>query len=533
MTGPSLQIGSLVAGKYRLEALLGEGGMGRVFRAFNVMLERDVALKFLRPEFAVNEDSRERFLAEARAANAVRHPHVVDVLDVGLDVGLDGELPYIVQELLVGETLATRLELVQRLSVMDTVEVLTPIVAATAHAHERGLLHRDIKPENIFLTEVSGAILPKLVDFGISQSLREETSEDDDASIAGTPAYMAPELILDPAVRDGRSDVWSLGVVFFECLTGRLPFEASSPREMFSAVCNDRPKPLATMRPDVPEALAQLVHRCLARHRVDRFESARALQRALESVRDALKGEATARVRWQSTLAPGTLRITPKPTNPTRAQMLVETLADNRAESSEERALADKSAAHRAQAGATSRAHDDRAPARNTESATSRDERPARVAAPSPSVTAPTAVSAVVRGRSREIRRSTLAIALALAALSALPLLLATRAQPVARPDAPRVVAAIAPLHGTATAVPPAVRAVPTVTVVTPTAPTDTPTAPAVTPTALAARPETSLDVHPPEPPSARALRRARRSPERASSRDAGARSIVQLRDER
>jgi serine/threonine protein kinase len=526
MTAPSLQIGSLVAGKYRLEALLGEGGMGRVFRAFNVMLERDVALKFLRPEFAVNEDSRERFLAEARAANAVRHPHVVDVLDVGLD----GDLPYIVQELLVGETLATRLELVQRLSVMDTVEVLTPIVAATAHAHERKLLHRDIKPENIFLTEVSGAILPKLVDFGISQSLREESSDDDDASIAGTPAYMAPELILDPSVRDGRSDVWSLGVVFFECLTGRLPFEASSPREMFSAVCNDRPKPLATVRPDVPEELAQLVHRCLARHRVDRFENARALQRALETVRDALKGEATARVRWQSTLAPGTLRITPKPANPARAQMLVETLADNRAESSEERALADKSAAHRAQAGAPAHNHDNRAPASATESSTSREERPARVAAPSPSVTAPTGVSSVVsRGRSREIRRSTLAIALALAALSALPLLLSTRAQPVARPDAPRAVAAVAPLHATPGAVPPVV--VPTVPVVVPTVPVVVPTVPVATP---AAHPETPLDARSLEAPASRALRRARRVVARPSSRDdAGARSIVQLRDER
>lgn len=302
----TVEIGALIAGKYRVDSLLGEGGMGRVYRAFHVLLEREVALKLLRPEFSLNEDSRERFLAEARAANTVRHPHVVDVLDVGIDAGV----PFIVQEFLAGESLARRLELARRLSIIDAVDVLIPIAAALAHAHKQGILHRDIKPENIFLTEANGGVVPKLVDFGIAQSLREDKSDDD--IIAGTPAYMAPELVLDSTTRDPRSDVWSMGVVLYECLSGSLPFSAETPSEVFKAICNESPQPLLSLRSDVPPALVALVDRCLARQLDARMPDAKTLLKSLEQLRTQLDGESSSRVRWQSTLAPGTLRVRPR-----------------------------------------------------------------------------------------------------------------------------------------------------------------------------------------------------------------------------
>lgn len=298
-----LKIGAVVGGKYRLDALLGSGGMGFVYRGFHVLLERDVALKVVRPEFAMNSESAERFLAEARAANAVRHPHVVDVLDVAIEDGM----PMIVQEFLEGETLASRLEAHARLMVDETLELLTPIAAALAHAHERSIVHRDIKPENIFLSEANGGTVPKLLDFGIAQSLREELSSD--SIIAGTPAYMAPELVLDPEVRDTRSDLWSLGVVLFECLTGQLPFDGATPSAMFTAICHEEPKRVQSLRPEIPPEVAAVVDRCLARDPSRRFDSARALLAALEAARVRVVGDRpTSRVRWHSTLAPGTLR---------------------------------------------------------------------------------------------------------------------------------------------------------------------------------------------------------------------------------
>jgi serine/threonine protein kinase len=318
-----IEIGSLIAGKYRVDSLLGEGGMGRVYRAFHVLLERDVALKLLRPEFAASPDARERFLAEARAGNTVRHPHVVDVLDVGVDDGT----PFIVQEFLPGESLAKRLELSHRLSIIDAIDVIVPIAAALSHAHKQGILHRDIKPENIFLTEANGGIVPKLVDFGIAQSLREEAS--DDGVIAGTPAYMAPELVLDSTARDARSDLWSLGVVLYECITGTLPFSAQTPSEVFKAICNESPPPLRSLRPEVPEPIAAIVHRCLARSLSDRMPDAKTLLTSLEQVRADLAGTSSSRVQWQSTIAPGTLRVRPRTktgTNPVPAELL--TIAD-------------------------------------------------------------------------------------------------------------------------------------------------------------------------------------------------------------
>ncbi|MFO0563577.1 MAG: protein kinase [Polyangiales bacterium] len=421
-TTMSLTLGTILAGKYRLDAVLGAGGMGYVYRAFNTMLEREVALKLLRPEFAVNEESTARFLAEARAANAVRHPHVVDVLDVAVEDGV----PFIVQEFLQGETLATRLEQQVRLSIVDTLDVLTPIAAALSHAHKQGIVHRDIKPENIFLSESGGAIVPKLLDFGIAQSLREEFASDE--IIAGTPAYMAPELVIDPQERDVRSDLWSLGVVIFECLTGRLPFDGKTPSQMFSAICHDEPIAIEQLRPDLPNELTQLVMRCLARDPSKRFETGRALLEALESMRDQLRGKGTSRVRWHSTLAPGTLRA-PKPTPPRapRDPELVVTSDDVAAAVVEGKrsgttpvaiTASDRSAPLEAK------------PAASTPVATS--EPPAKIIT----------VTGTLTARSKTPARATVALALALATLAVIPLLFSQRRRSDAAPRSPSVVAA-------------------------------------------------------------------------------------------
>jgi eukaryotic-like serine/threonine-protein kinase len=419
-TTKALDLGTTMAGKYRLDALLGSGGMGFVYRAFHVLLERDVALKVLRPEFAVSEESTARFLAEARAANTVRHPHVVDVLDVDVDAS---GVPFIVQEFLQGETLASRLEAQGRLSIVDTLDLLTPIAAALAHAHARSIVHRDIKPENIFLSEAQGGLVPKLLDFGIAQSLREEFQSDD--VIAGTPAYMAPELVIDPEERDLRSDLWSLGVVLFECLTGRLPFDGATPSAMFSAICHDEPRAISQLRPDLPAELSSLVQKCLARDIEQRFDSGRALLTALETVRAQLHAKPTGRVRWHSTLAPGTLRA---------PQALLE-----RAQREPELVVTSDDVASVADGKRTTAATPSPitaaavAPAPRAPSGLGPSEPPAKILSVKPAA------------RAKLPARATVALALALAALAALPLLFSQRRSQSGRAATMPVVASADP----------------------------------------------------------------------------------------
>lgn len=293
----------VLAGKYRLDSLLGEGGMGQVYRATNLLLGREVAIKILRKEFAVNPSSREKFIAEARAANTVRHPHVVDVLDVVAD----DVCPYIVQELLSGQTLADRLVTVERLSVADTLELMIPVAAALAHAHERGILHRDIKPENIFLTEHDGVVIPKLVDFGLSQLYRETQSEEASSVIAGTPAYMAPEVVHGDANVDPRSDVWSLGLVLYECTSGMLPFRSDTVREVLQEISTGVLRSLDEVSPGLPPSFVSVVQKCLQRELTERFANGRELLGALEDLRRSTGSadKSALKVRRKSTLAPG------------------------------------------------------------------------------------------------------------------------------------------------------------------------------------------------------------------------------------
>lgn len=272
----------MLASKYRLEELLGSGGMGHVYRALNVEIERRVAIKVLRSEHAQNAPIVERFLREARAANLVRHPNVVDVVDIGRDG--DGS-PFIVQELLEGEDLARYVERRGgRLALSEIAEYLVPVVDAVAEAHERGVVHRDLKPENIFLAWSGHRLVPKLLDFGISKLRLPNIKMTEVGTMMGTPAYMAPEQVQGSRDADPRADVWALGVMLFELISGRLPFEADDAPALFVAIATKDAPSLVEVCSDAGADVSRIVGRCLRRLPDERYPSALELARDLRHV---------------------------------------------------------------------------------------------------------------------------------------------------------------------------------------------------------------------------------------------------------
>jgi serine/threonine-protein kinase len=213
MSAASTELGSLtghVLGSYRLVTELGQGGMGTVYYAEHVSLPRRAAVKILGADIARDPVLVERFFDEARAANRIRHPGIVDVFDLGTAHGLH----FLVMEFLEGETLGARLERVKRLSPRDVVELFDDVADALAAAHERGIVHRDLKPENIFLAHGAAGEVVKVLDFGIAKLIGHADVRRTSAGLVlGTPAYMSPEQCVGAADLDGRSDIYSLGVV--------------------------------------------------------------------------------------------------------------------------------------------------------------------------------------------------------------------------------------------------------------------------------------------------------------------------------
>jgi serine/threonine protein kinase len=274
-TGP--RPGELVGEKYRLIEKIGEGGSGRVYRAVNELLNREVAIKVLKPEFAGDETSKKRFFREAKTANRVRHPNVVDVLDVGDSA--DG--PWMVQELLVGEPLSAMLVRDGVMPARRTLELLLPVLSALAVAHSRGIAHRDFKPENVFLVDGPGdATTPKILDFGLSKaSVHFGTTRSSDkitaaGVIVGTPAYLSPERARSDSEGDARGDVWAIGVVLYECATGELPMPSTNLREMFVHICRGDVIPIVDALPEIDPEFAAIVMRCLRANPDDRYPSA-------------------------------------------------------------------------------------------------------------------------------------------------------------------------------------------------------------------------------------------------------------------
>jgi serine/threonine-protein kinase len=256
--------------------------MGHVYRAVNVEIERAVAIKVLRSEHATNQAIVDRFLREARAANLVRHPNVVDVVDIGRHS--DGS-PFIVQELLEGEDLSRYIEKRSgKLTLEEVEEYLLPVVEAVAEAHAQGVVHRDIKPENVFLAEQGRRRIPKLLDFGISKVRLPNIKATEVGVMMGTPAYMAPEQVRGSRDADPRSDVWALGIMLFEVLAGRMPFEAADAPALFVAIATKDVPRLVEVNPDINPKVSTIVERCLRRSPDERYLTALELARDLRHV---------------------------------------------------------------------------------------------------------------------------------------------------------------------------------------------------------------------------------------------------------
>lgn len=284
--------GDFLAGKYLLEDCLGIGGMGEVYRATNVSLGRKVAIKLLSPEYMNNEEDVLRFLREARAAAAVRHANVVDVLDVARD---DDGTPFIVQELLSGEDLEHYLQSRRRpLSFEEALEIMIPVADAVAAAHAQNVVHRDLKPANIFLARERNKITPKVLDFGacLFPTLAERSAKEI-RMLIGTPHYMAPEQIVSRADVDARSDVWALGIILYEMLVGETPFEAESVNAVLQLVKTRDVPPLRERVPTVPADLDELVAQCTKRDRLARLPDAGAVHAKMEAIRKRMRAAAS------------------------------------------------------------------------------------------------------------------------------------------------------------------------------------------------------------------------------------------------
>ncbi len=253
--------GDLLAGKYRIERVLGQGGMGVVVSAIHEALEERVALKFLLPEALSNKEAVARFTREARAAVKIRSEHVARVSDVGT---LESGSPYMVMEYLQGSDLSQYLERSGPLPIEEALEYVLQACEALAEAHSLGIIHRDLKPANLFRTvRPDGTPAVKLLDFGISKVTAADQSMTQTSSMMGSPLYMAPEQMTSAKHVDARADVWALGIILHELLTAQVPFGGETVPELCAKILTQPPPPLRHMRPDAPAALERVILHCL------------------------------------------------------------------------------------------------------------------------------------------------------------------------------------------------------------------------------------------------------------------------------
>jgi serine/threonine-protein kinase len=277
--------GAILAGKYQVEGLLGQGGMGVVVSAVHVSLRQRVAIKFLLPTGQPIPDATARFLREAQAAVAIQSEHVTRVLDVGT---LEDGSPYMVMEYLSGTDFWSLLKARGPLPFGEVVELVLQACEAVAEAHALGIVHRDLKPTNLFLTRRSdGSALVKVLDFGLSKVLAPEVGEGIEESmtrtniVVGSPHYMSPEQIRSLKHVDARTDIWALGVILYHLVSGRRPFGGDSLPAVCMSIAVDLPPPLPSIVPDVPPAFDRVVSRCLEKNPAHRVQSVAELAQAL------------------------------------------------------------------------------------------------------------------------------------------------------------------------------------------------------------------------------------------------------------
>jgi serine/threonine protein kinase len=274
---PQLQPGQLLSGRYRIDSLLARGSMGEVYIAYDQELERQIAIKTLPLTQSDSEQLKERFQLQARAAARIGHPGIVETYDRGTE----GDLPFVVMERLEGQNLRDRIRECHPLDMGFIVRVGIELTRAVRAAHKKGVIHRDLKPSNVFLA-VSGdqSDVVKVLDFGVAKVFNAKVLTQT-GQVIGTPTYMAPEQLQNSKQVDGRADIYSIGCILYEMLTGRPPFEAASGIELVMKVKNDRPEPVARLRNDVPAPLIAVVERAMSKDHRQRFPNAALLADAL------------------------------------------------------------------------------------------------------------------------------------------------------------------------------------------------------------------------------------------------------------
>ncbi len=286
---PTLAAGTCL-GKYQVVRLIGEGGMGAVYEGVHVAIGKKVAIKIMSPALAAHPDARARFLREAQLTSRVRHPHAVDVTDIGSEAGQT----FLVMELLEGEDLASFIEWRGPLPIEQAADVMLSVSAAVAAAHDEGIVHRDLKPHNIFLSQTrDGAIVPKVVDFGISKAPMDLPPVDapvpvmaplvkTTVGLMGSLGYVSPEQIEEPRTVSTASDQYALGLILYECVTGRRAFGSSDEvAKIFKDILNAKRTAAGDLRFDLPEALERIIDRATSRDPAARFASVRVMGKAL------------------------------------------------------------------------------------------------------------------------------------------------------------------------------------------------------------------------------------------------------------
>ncbi len=275
-SNPGLVPGTIIAGRFQVESKLGEGGMGAVYRATNIATGRWVALKAMHPEYALKKEVVRRFMREAKAATAIRHPNVIEILDV---VEAEGGEPVMVMELLDGEPLDDLLTRMGPLPLGEVARIMTPVISAVGAAHGLGIIHRDLKPENIFLARgPDGGRLPKVLDFGIAKvldpnqinELATKSGATRTGSMLGTPHYMSIEQACGEKDIDHRTDVWSLGIILYNMLSGQRPYDGDNYGQILRALMTTTPPPIEKLVPGLPADIVDIVNRCTARTRDER-----------------------------------------------------------------------------------------------------------------------------------------------------------------------------------------------------------------------------------------------------------------------
>jgi serine/threonine protein kinase len=308
MSQAAIEGAFVLGGRYALSDRIAQGGMAVVWRGLDLRLHREVAIKVLTQR---DEGDRDRVIREARLLAATPHPNVVQVLDVGVDAGR----PFIVMELLEGTGL-DRILGRGSIPATDALEIVAAALDGLAVVHARGIVHRDLKPSNLFLARDPGSLEPntpsllsgrrvKILDFGVSRATDRTTPMKSalttrEGALVGTPEYMAPEQARGLPEIGPAADLYALGVILFECLTGKLPFESPNAGDLIIAIATQAPPRLDELRPDLPPSVAALVHRALAKKPEERFESAQAMRKVVEAVRNEIEGSSSARVSHET-----------------------------------------------------------------------------------------------------------------------------------------------------------------------------------------------------------------------------------------